>query len=223
MAQALSTQGLGFSTPAKTVLAGIDVAARAGEWTTLRGPSGSGKSVLLRILAGLLLPTEGVVLLDGAPASHGPGSTGTVLQDYALVPLLSASETVALPLQLRGDPKERVETQAARWLETLGLPASTHQLVSDLSGGQRQRVAIAKALASEPALILLDEPTSGLDAANRDRVLSLRRCCARAPTQVPSSSSPAMTPPSWSEATPSSSFARTAPSDRAAEGRPAWR
>lgn len=144
MAQVLSTQGLGFSTPAKTVLAGIDVTARAGEWTTLRGPSGSGKSVLLRILAGLLLPTEGVVLLDGAPASHGPGSTGTVLQDYALVPLLSASETVALPLQLRGDPKERVETQAACWLETLGLAASTHQLVSDLSGGQRQRVAIAR-------------------------------------------------------------------------------
>lgn len=178
MAEVLCAKGVGFSTRTKTVLAGVDVTALAGEWTTLRGASGSGKSVLLWILAGLLSPTEGVVLLDGAPASHGPGGTGTVLQDYPLVPLLTASETVALPLQLRGDRKERVEAQAARWLEALGLAASAHQLVSDLSGGQRQRVAVARALAPEPALVLLDEPTSELDAANRDRVLSLLRASA---------------------------------------------
>jgi putative ABC transport system ATP-binding protein len=162
----------------RMILSSVELLVPAGHWVTITGPSGSGKSVLLQALSGLLPIKAGQVLVDGRPAWTGGGdqpAAGIVLQDYGLVPTLSAAETVAVPLQARRAAKGDIEDRVRRWLEALGLGAAAGQLVSNLSGGQRQRVAIARALALEAHLLFLDEPTSELDAVNRAHVLSVVR------------------------------------------------
>lgn len=160
------------------VLRHVELVASSGAWTTISGPSGSGKSLLLQTLAGLLPAGHGVVLVDGHPAWTGPHrqpTPGIVLQDDALVSFLTSAETVALPLQARGQSRSAVDDHVRGWLRRLGLEATADQLVSTLSGGQRQRVAMARTLAMDSPLLFLDEPTSELDTANRQLVLTQLR------------------------------------------------
>jgi putative ABC transport system ATP-binding protein len=169
-------EGVDVSVEGAPLLHGVELLARSGEWTTIVGPSGSGKSLLLLALAGLHPLENGSVLVDGQPAWTGPhrqSTPGIVLQDDPLVPYLTALEMVALPLQVQGVTKADIRRRSEEWLDRLGLSGAAHQLVTDLSGGQRQRLAIARTLAMASPLLFLDEPTSELDAANRQLVLTL--------------------------------------------------
>ena len=142
----------------------------------LLGPNGAGKTTLLRVLAGLLPPDEGCVVLDGrvlddtSAAVHVPAEqrpVGVVFQSYVLFPHLSALENVAFGLRSRGVPKAEARARAAEWLERVGLAEFRASKPKQLSGGQAQRVALARALATEPRLLLLDEPLAALDASTR--------------------------------------------------------
>ena len=160
----------------ETILDGVDLVAAAGSWLSIVGPTGSGKSLLLHLLAGLIQPTAGAILIDGAPAWEPPGRhpmPAIVVQDANLLPVLTVAETVAVPLQANRFPKSEIRERCSEWLTALGLASAADQLVTQLSGGQRQRVAVARALAMRSPILLLDEPTSELDAANRDNVLEL--------------------------------------------------
>jgi ABC-type nitrate/sulfonate/bicarbonate transport system ATPase subunit len=141
----------------RPVLAHVGLTVTSGQWLNVTGPAGSGKSLLLQILAGLRPPTEGQVLIDGHPVGPGtPGANpGILLQTYGLHPVLTAAETVSLPLQLRRLPHDQIRLQRDTWLDALGLRAAADQLVTNLSGGQRQRVALARALATNAAFLLL--------------------------------------------------------------------
>jgi ABC-type lipoprotein export system ATPase subunit len=155
-----------------TILRGLSIHARAGEIVGLSGPSASGKTSLLYALGGLVPLAAGRLLIDGRPAvAWRDAVTGIIFQNLCLVPMLSAHETVALPLQSRLVPRAEVARRAADALDRVGLTDHAAQLVSTLSGGQRQRVAAARTLAANPELILADEPTSALDEHWRDVVL----------------------------------------------------
>ena len=151
----------------------------------LLGPNGAGKTTLLRVLAGLLPPDEGRVVLDGrvlddtSTGEHAPPESrpvGVVFQNYLLFPHLSALENVAFGLRSRGVPKAEARERAAQWLERVGLAEYRGSKPKQLSGGQAQRVALARALATEPRLLLLDEPLAALDASTR---LETRRALRR--------------------------------------------
>ncbi|HWE33965.1 MAG TPA: ATP-binding cassette domain-containing protein [Solirubrobacteraceae bacterium] len=158
----------------------LDLRARAGSLTGVTGVSGSGKTTLLYALGGLIAPAHGRVLLDGRPAvAWRDAPVGMIFQNLCLVSLLSAQETVALPLQARGLRREEIFRRAAAALEALGLTDHAPQLIGDLSGGQRQRVAVARVLASEPDVVLADEPTAAIDEHWRDVVRDLLRAQAR--------------------------------------------
>jgi putative ABC transport system ATP-binding protein len=156
------------------ILSDLDVQAHAGETLALAGPSASGKTSLLYALGGLVPLAGGRLLVDCAAATPWRKvRTGIVLQNLCLVPMLSASETAALPLQSQGSlPRAQATGRALTALDRLGLADHASQLVGTLSGGQRQRVAVARALAAEPDLILADEPTSALDEHWREVVLT---------------------------------------------------
>ena len=155
------------------ILSGLEVVARAGESLAIHGPSASGKTSLLYALGGLAPLAGGRLEIDGRPVvPWRDAETGIVLQNLCLVPMLSAAETVALPMQSAGGAaRAEITARAQAALERLGLADHAAQLVGTLSGGQRQRVAVARALASEPDLILADEPTSALDDHWREVVL----------------------------------------------------
>jgi putative ABC transport system ATP-binding protein len=151
----------------------VDLRAQAGEMIAIAGPSGSGKTTLLHTLGGLLAPAAGRLLIDGRPGVlWRESSVGIVFQNLCLIGLLTASETVALPLQARGLPRGEVAAAAAAALSGLGLADHERQLIVELSGGQRQRVALARVLAATPEVILADDPTSALDARWREVALA---------------------------------------------------
>lgn len=151
----------------------IDLRAQAGEMIAIAGPSGSGKTTLLHTLGGLLAPAAGRLLIDGRPGVlWRENSVGIVFQNLCLIGLLTASETVALPLQARGLPRGEVAAAASAALGGLGLSDHERQLIVELSGGQRQRVALARVLAARPEVILADDPTSALDARWREVALA---------------------------------------------------
>ena len=166
----------------RTVLDGIDF---DDEVTTLAiiGPSGGGKSTLLRILGGLLTPSAGRVLVDGAPVPADEAgleryraSLGFVFQDGGLFHHLSARENIALPLRaVHGMVEAEAAARADELLERFGLEGEGDKRPAQLSGGQRQRVAIARAVAPRPRMLLLDEPTSALDPEYTTEVLDLLR------------------------------------------------
>ena len=145
----------------------------------LIGPSGGGKSTLLRILAGLISPSRGSVAIDGSPLSFEEStliryrrSVGVVFQAFNLFPHLSALDNLLLPLaKIHRFPDAQERAMAA--LERFKLGAHAHKRPSQLSGGQRQRVAIARALSVEPSLLLMDEPTSALDPEMTAEVLDV--------------------------------------------------
>jgi NitT/TauT family transport system ATP-binding protein len=152
------------------VLDRISFDVRESEFVCLLGPSGSGKSVLLRILAGLLVYTDGEVNLDGQ-ALRGPRpGVGMVFQNANLMPWRSVLENITLPLELRDQPPEQASRAAMELIELVGLQGFEDALPRDLSGGMAQRVAIARALVQDPNLLLLDEPFGALDAITRERM-----------------------------------------------------
>ncbi|MGY1701350.1 ABC transporter ATP-binding protein [Geodermatophilus sp. SYSU D00766] len=157
-----------------TVDVALDVAD--GEVLAVLGPNGAGKSTLLRVLAGLLPPDGGRVVVDGTtwddvaggvqlPAHRRP--LGMVFQDHLLFPHLSVLDNVAFGPRTRGAPKAAARRAAAAWLERVGIAGLGDRRPGQLSGGQAQRAALARALVGDPALLLLDEPLSALDARTR--------------------------------------------------------
>jgi putative ABC transport system ATP-binding protein len=163
-------------------LQGVTLEIVCGDFLALMGPSGSGKSTLLHLLAAMDRPTSGEVLVLGQDlrslndrelARWRNAHIGFVFQSFNLIPVLTAVENVALPLKLtRLSAKEQVE-HARTALELVGLGDRLHHFPRQLSGGQEQRAAIARAIVTDPDLILADEPTGNLDAAAADEVLTL--------------------------------------------------
>jgi putative ABC transport system ATP-binding protein len=162
------------------ILRGLDVSVGSGERVALVGPSGSGKSSLIAVAAGLERPTGGRVLLFGQDLARldedgrarlRRGRVSLVFQSFHLLPNMTAAENVAAPLEIAGD--RGATTTARDWLQRVGLSARGHHYPHQLSGGEQQRVALARALASRPALLFADEPTGNLDAANAHHVAEL--------------------------------------------------
>ena len=140
------------------------------EFVCIIGTSGCGKSTLLRILAGLVRPTGGQVLLDGECLTKPQRRIGFVFQQANLMPWRSAMRNVMLPLEMQGVPRADAESKALEILELVGLEEFAHTLPRDLSGGMKQRVALARALVYDPDVLLLDEPFGALDALTRERM-----------------------------------------------------
>jgi sulfate transport system ATP-binding protein len=141
-----------------------------GQLTALLGPSGGGKSTLLRIIAGLESADEGTVHIEGVEATHLPPqkrNVGFVFQHYAAFKHMSVAKNVAFGLEIRKRSKAETKRRVAELLELVHLSQFSHRLPSQLSGGQRQRMALARALAVEPTVLLLDEPFGALDAKVR--------------------------------------------------------
>ncbi|SFJ68022.1 ABC transporter ATP-binding protein [Cellulomonas sp. KH9] len=185
----LAARGLVHRFGATTALAGVDVDLGAGEHLAVMGPSGSGKSTLLHVLAGIVVPTAGVVTLSGQEVqglSEKKRSLlrrrryGFVFQFGQLLSELSALENVALPAMLTGTSRRDAEAEAARWLATLGLTDAQGRRPGELSGGQAQRVAVARALVTRPEVVFADEPTGSLDQTTGHDVMSLLVSSTRA-------------------------------------------
>jgi putative ABC transport system ATP-binding protein len=191
----VSARGLSVAEGEQTLIRDLDLRARAGNVLAITGPSGSGKTTLLYAICGLIAPTAGELLVDGRPlVLWRDASAAIIFQNLGLVPVLSAQETVALPLQLRDLTKLEVAERSMSALATLGLAGHAAQLVGDLSGGQRQRVAVARALAWRPDVVLADEPTAALDAHWRQIVLDLLLAeAARGSIVIVASSDPEVT------------------------------
>jgi putative spermidine/putrescine transport system ATP-binding protein len=149
----------------------VDLIVPNAQLVCLLGPSGCGKTTLLRMIAGLDMPTAGSILIDGDDITHMPvhkRDIGMVFQSLALFPHLSVGENVAYPLRIRRMPRAEQKRRVEELLAMVHLSRYEGRAVSQLSGGQRQRVAIARALSVSPRLFLLDEPLSALDAKLRE-------------------------------------------------------
>jgi putative ABC transport system ATP-binding protein len=168
-----------------TVLKHINLAIEPQAFVAIVGPSGSGKTTLLGLLAGLDLPTKGIVRLDGqnlnelsedGRAALRAAKVGFVFQTFQLIPTLSALENVLVPMELRAD-RDRLgrpsQAGALGLLERVGLGNRAHHYPTQLSGGEQQRVGLARAFAGEPKILLADEPTGSLDADTGKTVIDL--------------------------------------------------
>jgi putative ABC transport system ATP-binding protein len=163
-------------------LRGVNAEIEDGEWLSIQGPTGHGKSTLLQILGGLDRPTSGSIELDGRDLAKlretemtkvRASSLGFIFQTFNLIPTLSAQENVETALVPLGIGDKARKARAAEALESVGLAERVRHLPSELSGGQQQRVAIARALVKEPKVLLADEPTGNLDEDTRDEIIGL--------------------------------------------------
>ena len=149
----------------------VSLSVPDGTFVCLLGPSGCGKTTLMRMVAGLDLPTEGSITLGGEDITRVPThkrNLGMVFQSLALFPHLTVGENIAYALRIRGASKDEQKKRVDELLSMIHLPGFSDRSVNKLSGGQRQRIAIARALAISPKLFLLDEPLSALDAKLRE-------------------------------------------------------
>jgi NitT/TauT family transport system ATP-binding protein len=162
------TKVFGVGRNAKCVLEGIGFEVNTGDFVALVGSSGSGKSTVMRLVAGLERPTLGSISVDGQPVK-GPGSDrGMVFQKYSLYPWLTAAQNVAFGMELQGLAKREIRERTSYFLDVVGLGDAARRLPRELSGGMQQRVAIARALAAQPKVLLLDEPFGALDLQIRE-------------------------------------------------------
>ncbi len=163
-----------------SILKGVDLTIKEGEFVAIMGPSGSGKSTLLQLLGGLDVPTSGGVKLEGTALQKKNEKQRTIIrrkkigfifQNYQLLPTLTVLENIAFPLHADGkkvDPKE-----IEKLLQAVDLEGYEHRFPHELSGGQQQRVAIARALIHQPAILLADEPTGNLDRERSSDILDI--------------------------------------------------
>jgi NitT/TauT family transport system ATP-binding protein len=158
----------GHGPQAKLVLDQISFDLHGGEFLALVGSSGSGKSTVMRLIAGLERPSSGSISLDGRPIRRPGSDRGMVFQKYSLYPWLTAAQNVAFGMELQQRPRQDIRERTAYFLEVVGLADSARLLPRELSGGMHQRVAIARALAAEPKVLLLDEPFGALDIQIRE-------------------------------------------------------
>lgn len=149
------------------VLDQIDLRVDEGEFVCVVGSSGCGKSTLLSIIAGLEPATNGAVLLDGTRVEEPGADRGLIFQDYSLYPWRTVAGNVAFGLELRGLSQSEINNRVKHLLQVVGLTRFANALPKELSGGMQQRTAIARALATEPSVLLLDEPFGALDAQTR--------------------------------------------------------
>ncbi|EIM26351.1 ABC transporter ATP-binding protein [Microvirga lotononidis] len=154
-------------------VASLDLAVPKGELVALLGPSGCGKTTTLRMVAGLIKPTDGRIVVGGHDITVMPPyrrDMGLVFQSYALFPHMSVAKNVAFGLEMRSVPKAEIEQRVKQALAMVRLEALAERKPRELSGGQQQRVALARALVIRPSILLLDEPLSNLDAKLRDEM-----------------------------------------------------
>jgi len=165
----VALRGVAKAFPSGTqALNGFDLDVRAGEFVSLLGPSGCGKSTALRIIAGLSEPTAGNVAWASSPTlSDGESRIGFVFQEPTLMPWTDVFNNVLLPLRLKGAPADKAAARVGAALDRVGLAKFARAYPRELSGGMRMRVSIARALVTEPALLLLDEPFAALDEITR--------------------------------------------------------
>lgn len=151
----------------------FDLQIEQGECVTFLGPSGCGKTTTLNMIAGFLEPDQGEIYIKGKIMNGVPANKrdlGMVFQTYSLFPHMTVEQNVAYGLKLRKVPKAEIKERVTRVLELVKLPHVADRFPKQLSGGQRQRIAIARALVTEPSLLLLDEPLSNLDAKLREEL-----------------------------------------------------
>jgi putative ABC transport system ATP-binding protein len=172
----------GEGSTAVDALDGVTLSFPRGRFSAIMGPSGSGKSTLMHALAGLDRPTSGTVVLDGVELTElGDAALtelrrdklGFVFQFFNLLPVLTAEENIVLPLSIAGREPDRPHLK--RLIDTVGLADRLTHRPAELSGGQQQRVAVARALASRPAVVFADEPTGNLDSKASEEILRMLR------------------------------------------------
>ncbi len=160
----------------------VSIEIERGEFSALAGPSGSGKTTLLNMLGTIDAPTAGTVRIDGADVTEMSESQrsdlrlhrlGFIFQSYNLIPVLSAAENVEFVLLLQGVGARERRERAEQTLVDLGLGDLLRKRPTEMSGGQQQRVAVARAIASEPSIVLADEPTANLDSRTAENLLEL--------------------------------------------------
>ena len=167
-----------------TALQSVNLDVKAGGFVALAGPSGSGKTTLLNLIGGLDRPDDGRILVNGNDygqlndaqmAELRLHHIGFVFQAYNLIPVLSAVENVEYVMQLQGIPPKERRQRAIQILDEVGLNEKYHRRPAELSGGQQQRVAVARAIVSNPSIVLADEPTANLDSKTGEGLLELMR------------------------------------------------
>ncbi|MFE7197501.1 ABC transporter ATP-binding protein [Microbacterium oxydans] len=176
------------------VLMGVDLDIMSGEFVTIQGPTGGGKSTLLQLLGALDTPSTGSLLLDGSELASASSAEltriraeeiGFVFQGFNLIPTLTATENVDMALEPLGVDRPERRARVAEALAHVGLDDRGDHLPAELSGGQQQRVAIARALVKKPRVLLADEPTGNLDENMRDEILALlESLCAEGITVI---------------------------------------
>ncbi len=163
-------------------LRGLDCTIKGGEVLAIMGPSGCGKTTLLNIIGGLDRPTAGSVKLDGVNivnvdasglVKHRRERVGIVFQFFNLVPTLTASENIELPMMLAGKKRDYIKSRTSELLKLVSMEARADHKPDEMSGGEQQRVGLAVALANDPPILLADEPTGELDTATGRQILAL--------------------------------------------------
>jgi len=176
------TRVYGTGDTAVTALDHVDLSVAPGEFVAVMGPSGCGKSTLLNLLGGLDTPSSGSISIDGKEVAGMTDEEltklrrrrfGFVFQFFNLIPVLTAVENAALPLTLDGVAEGEARARATEWLAKVGLSDRLKNRPDQLSGGQQQRVAVARALVTDPALLLADEPTGNLDSRSSEEIAGL--------------------------------------------------
>lgn len=165
-------------------LNGVSLTIESGEFTALVGPSGSGKTTLLQLIGCLDKPTSGRIVINDKEATDlnrnqradlRKGTIGFVFQFFALIPTLTAYENVEMPLLLNGKTPAQRRQRVMELLEAVDMTGHSHHRPDQLSGGQQQRVAVARALSTNPKMILADEPTANLDTENGEQVMGIMK------------------------------------------------
>ena len=177
-----ATRTFKIGTVETRALRGVNLKIDGGEFTALVGPSGSGKTTLLQLLGCLDQPTSGTVIINDTDvtklsrnqrADLRKGTLGFIFQFFALIPTLTAYENIEMPLLLNAQPVAQRRARVTELLNAVGLVDRAHHRPDQLSGGEQQRVAVARALATNPKLVLADEPTANLDTENGKQVMEI--------------------------------------------------
>ena len=156
--------------PDRQIIAPLTIEIAKGEFVSLLGPSGCGKSTILKLISGLTPPTSGTIAIDGMTPANARETVSFIFQDATLLPWRTVWQNVGLGLELEGAPRHQREEKTAALLNLVGLAHVASAYPRELSGGMKMRVSIARALATNPRLLLMDEPFSALDEMSRDRL-----------------------------------------------------